>query len=235
MSERWLFTAVIWGSHELAFFSTWAVFALLFRHHVAPRFQVAGGKSPSAELSRRAVVEVLVGHVLALPAMAYLVYPAWAWMGGRSGAPLPSLFEIGWQLLAMILLQDTIFYWSHRLLHRPSLFRAIHAKHHSFRHVRGHAAEYTHPVETLANLFAFMAPAILLKVHLLSFAIWVLVRVCETVFAHSGYAFNGLASRHAFHHLYAAKGCLGSFFGVWDWIMGTDRQWREWRRSQTHP
>jgi sterol desaturase/sphingolipid hydroxylase (fatty acid hydroxylase superfamily) len=148
--------------------------------------------------------------------------------------PLPSVLEIAWQLGALILLQDTLFYWSHRLFHRPRLFRAFHAKHHTFRHVRGHSAEYTHPVESIVNLFAFMAPAILLKVHLLTFGIWVLVRIYETVAAHSGYAFTGIASRHAFHHLYAAKGCLGSFFGVWDRIMGTDRQWREWRREQTH-
>ena len=50
----------------------------------------------------------------------------------------------------------------------------------------------------------------------------------------AAYAFTRLASRHAFHHLYAAKGCLGSFFGIWDRIMGTDRQWRAWRREQTH-
>lgn len=234
MSERWLFTGVVWGVHEVAFFATWAVFGLLFRFGVAPRFQVAGGKAPPAELTRRAALEVLGGHVLLLAITAYVVFPAWAWMGGQLGRPLPSVFEIGWQLLAMILLQDTIFYWSHRALHHPKLFRAIHVKHHTFRYVRGHAAEYSHPVESISNLIALMGPAIVLKVHLLTFAIWMLVRICETVFAHSGYAFNGLASRHAFHHLYAAKGCLGSFFGVWDRIMGTDKQWREWQREQTH-
>jgi len=234
MSDRWEFTGVVWGVHELAFFATWAVFGLLFRYGVAKKFQVAGGKAPPDELLRRAAIEVLGGHVLLLFITAYVVYPAWAWMGGRLDLPLPSLFEISWQVLAMILLQDTIFYWSHRTLHRPALFRAIHVKHHTFRYVRGHAAEYSHPVESLANLVALMLPAIVLKVHLLTFAIWMLIRMVETVWAHSGYAFNGLASRHAFHHLYAAKGCLGSFFGVWDRIMGTDKQWREWRRDQTH-
>lgn len=234
MTERWMFTGVVWGVHELAFFATWAAFGLLFHFKVAPRFQVAGGKAPAPELSRKAVLEVLGGHLLLLAITAYVVFPAWTWMGGQLGRPLPSLFEIAWQMLAMILLQDTIFYWSHRTLHRPRLFRAIHVKHHTFRYVRGYVAEYSHPIESLANLVALMAPAILLKVHLLTFAIWMLIRVVETVWAHSGYAFDGLASRHAFHHLYAAKGCLGSFFGVWDWIMGTDKQWREWRREQTH-
>jgi plant 4alpha-monomethylsterol monooxygenase len=234
MSERWLFTAVVWGAHELAFFATWGFFALLFARGVATRFQVAAGKAPPEDLSRRAVKDVLGGHVLLLAITAFVLFPSWSAMGGKSGAPLPSLFEIAWQLVAFILLQDTIFYWSHRALHIPRLFKAIHVKHHTFRHVRGHASEYAHPVEAIANLVAFMLPPIVLGAHLLTFGIWVLVRVVETVEAHSGYAFTRLASRHAFHHLYAAKGCLGSFFGVWDRIMGTDRQWREWRREQTH-
>lgn len=234
MDERWVFTAVVWGVHEVAFFATWGVFGLLFRWGVAPRFQVAGGKAPSDALHRRAIVEVLRGHVLLLVVTAYVLYPAWSAMGGGVDAGWPGLFEIAWQLVAFILLQDTIFYWSHRVLHRPRLFKAIHGKHHTLRHVRGHSSEYAHPVETIANLVAFMLPPILLQAHLLTFGIWVALRVWETVEAHSGYAFTPLASRHAFHHLYAAKGCLGSFFGLWDRVMGTDRQWREWRRTQTH-
>lgn len=234
MGERWLFTAVVWGVHEVAFFATWAFFGLLFRRGIATRFQVAQGKGPAPELYRRAVGDVLRGHVLLLLVTAFVLYPAWSAMGGRAGTPLPGLFEIAWQLVVCIVVQDTIFYWSHRALHIPRLYKTIHVKHHTFRHVRGLSAEYAHPVEAVANLAAFMLPAIVLGSHLLTFGIWVGIRVFETVEAHSGYAFTRLASRHAFHHLYAAKGCLGSFFGLWDRIMGTDRQWREWRKEQTH-
>jgi sterol desaturase/sphingolipid hydroxylase (fatty acid hydroxylase superfamily) len=234
MGERWLFTAVVWGTHEIAFFATWGLFGLLFRRGIAKKFQVMQGKAPPAELHRKAVGEVLRGHLLLLPLTAFALYPAWSAMGGRAGTPLPGLFEIAWQLAACILIQDTIFYWSHRALHLPRLYRAIHGKHHTFRHVRGHASEYAHPVEVVANLVAFMLPAIVLGTHLFTYGLWVAIRVYETVEAHSGYAFTRIASRHAFHHLYAAKGCLGSFFGIWDRLMGTDRQWREWRRQQTH-
>ena len=234
MSERWLFTAVVWGLHEVVFFATWGLFGLLFLRGVARRFQVAEGKGPSPELHRRAVGEVLRGHVLLLPVTAFVLYPAWAAMGGRSGAPLPGVFEVAWQLVACVLIQDTLFYWSHRALHIPRFYKAIHGKHHTFRHVRGHASEYAHPIESVVNLAAFMLPAIVLGTHLFTYGLWVVIRVFETVEAHSGYAFTRIASRHAFHHLYAAKGCLGSFFGIWDRIMGTDRKWREWHRQQTH-
>lgn len=234
MDERWTFVAVVWGLHEVVFFATWALFGACFRLGVGIKYQVAQGKAPADDLSRRAVREVLQGHVLLIAVTAFVLYPAWLMMGGHRGDPLPSLFEVAWQILACIVIQDTLFYWSHRALHVPRLFKAIHGKHHTFRHVRGHASEYAHPVEVLANLAAFMVPPIVLGVHLWTFGIWVIIRVFETVEAHSGYAFSRLASRHAFHHLYAAKGCLGSFFGLWDFVMGTDKQWRQWRKEQTH-
>ena len=235
MDERWLFTLVIWGLHEVVFFAVWAGFSLLHRFEVAPRFRVWEGKAPPPELQRRALLEVLPGHLLLLPITAFAFYPAWVWMGGTMGEPGPSLFEVAWQLLAFIVIQDTMFYWSHRWLHSPRLFRAIHRKHHDFRFVRGHSAEYAHPVELAVNVVSFILPAILLGAHLITFGLWVAIRVYETVAAHSGYAFTSIASRHAYHHLYAARGCLGSFFGLWDRIMGTDKHWREWREKQPHP
>lgn len=235
MDERWLFTLVIWGLHEVVFFATWGAFSLLHRYRIAPRFRVVEGKAPPAEVSRRAVADVLVGHALLLPATAFVFYPAWVAMGGTSGAPWPSVWQMGWQIVACILIQDTMFYWSHRWLHTPRLFRAIHRKHHEFRYVRGHSSEYAHPVELTVNVASFIVPAIVLGPHLLTFGLWVIIRVSETVAAHSGYAFTSIASRHAYHHLYAARGCLGSFFGVWDRLMGTDRHWRAWRAKQPHP
>lgn len=235
MDERWLFTLVVWGLHEVVFFAAWGLFGLLHHYNVAPRFRVAEGKAPPPELSRRAVVEVLGGQVLLLAVTAFVFYPAWRAMGGTSGDPWPSLFTIAWQVLVCILLQDTMFYWSHRILHSPRLFRAVHRKHHDFRYVRGHSSEYAHPVELTANVVSFILPAILLGTHLLTFGVWVTIRVYETVAAHSGYAFGPIASRHAYHHLYASRGCLGSFFGIWDRLMGTDAHWREWRTKQPHP
>lgn len=234
MSDRWLFALTLWGAHQLVFFATWGGYAVMHRLGIAPRHRVVEGKAPPAELVRRATVEVLVGQVVFLPVAAWVLFPAWRWMGGDPGAPAPSLYQVAWQLVACIFIQDTVFYWSHRALHTKWLFRTVHRKHHDFRHVRGLAAEYAHPVELVTNLVSVMAGPILLAVHPVTFVLWMAIRVWETVEAHSGYAFTALASRHAYHHLYAARGCLGSFFGIWDRLMGTDTHWRRWRRDQPH-
>ncbi len=234
MSDDLRFGLLLWAIHELVFFGVWGGYALLFRFGVGARFRVVEGKAPAPELVRSATRDVLVSHVLFLPMVVWLVLPAWRWMGGDLAAPMPAPWTIAWQVLVCILVQDTIFYWSHRLLHTKWLFRKIHRKHHDFRYVRGVSAEYSHPVESTANVVALMAGPILLAVHPVTFILWLVIRMWETVEAHSGYAFTALASRHAYHHLYAARGCLGSFFGLWDRLMGTDAHWREWRRDQPH-
>ncbi len=234
VTETLLMTAVLWATHELAFFTFCGLYAVFHRLGIARRFAVREGQAPPVEIQRRAWREVLVGHVALLLGLAVGAVPLWQVMGGDLSAPMPSGWTVAGHVLACLVIQDTIFYWSHRALHTKRLFRAIHRKHHDFRYVRGVAAEYAHPVETLANFVALVTGPVLLAVHPVTFVLWIGLRVVETVEAHSGYAFTALASRHAYHHLYAARGCLGSFFGLWDWLMGTDAHWRQWRQQQTH-
>ncbi len=234
MSERWLFGLMLWGTHELVFFTTWGVYTLLHRYGVAPRYRVMDGKAPPAETIGRAIRQISVTHVGFLGVITLVVYPAWRAMGGELSAPWPSLPQMAWQLVACMLVQDTIFYWSHRTLHTKWLFKKVHRKHHDFRYVRGISAEYFHPAESILNVIALMVGPVVLAVHPLTFVLWQGIRVWESVEAHSGYAFTSLASRHAYHHLYAARGCLGSFFGIWDRLMGTDAHWQQWRKEQTH-
>ena len=64
-----------------------------------------------------------------------------------------------------------------------------------------------------------------------------LAQAHETTDAHSGYDFpwspwrwlgglHGGARRHDWHHSHV-KGNYGGFF-FWDWLCGTDREWRAW-------
>jgi sterol desaturase/sphingolipid hydroxylase (fatty acid hydroxylase superfamily) len=83
------------------------------------------------------------------------------------------------------------------------------------------------------NFVAFFAGPIAIASPFGIVAIWIVVRMFETVEAHSGYAFTGSSSRHAFHHLHAQRGCYGSFFSPWDRLMGTDKLWRQQRANVT--
>jgi sterol desaturase/sphingolipid hydroxylase (fatty acid hydroxylase superfamily) len=223
------FTLTVTLLHALTVGVVWGVFAWLFRRGIGRRFQVGGGKPPSPELSRWALRELALGHALFGPVVYLAVYPPWIARGGRIDAPFPLLSQLALHLLAFIAVEDTIFYWSHRLLHTRFLFRHVHAKHHRFRYVRVPAAEFAHPLENAINFVAFFAGPVLLGTPFPTLLVWIVLRMIETTEAHSGYAFTGVSSRHAFHHLHAQRGCYGSFWSPWDWLMGTDRKWRQWR------
>jgi fatty acid hydroxylase domain-containing protein 2 len=160
----------------------------------------------------------------------FMVYPLWRREGGAMLGP-GSIVEVAWQLVVFVFCEDTVFYWAHRLLHTRFLFRYVHARHHRFRHVRSLAAEFAHPLESAINFVAFFLGPVLLGSSFGVVCIWIVVRMFETVEAHSGYAFTGSSSRHSFHHLHAQRGCYGSFVSVWEIVMGTDKQWRAWRAS----
>lgn len=227
MDPRLAFALILGGLHTLGLLGFTAIYTLMLKRNVAPAYQVAGGAAPSPELSRIATREVLLGQPIFGVLCYFIVYPLWTLMGGTmDGAVTPLMFA--WHFAVFVFVNDTLFYFSHRALHTRWLFKNVHVRHHRFRFVRGLVAEYAHPVEDFANFVAFVAGPILLGSPFPIVAAWVFLRMIETVDAHSGYTFTPWAKRHAFHHMYAARGCYGSFAGLWDRVLGTEQQFHEW-------
>ena len=57
----------------------------------------------------------------------------------------PTTFEIVWQFLLFLIVEDTLFYWGHRMLHHPKLYW-IHKHHHEYHQTIGFASQYVHPL-----------------------------------------------------------------------------------------
>ena len=84
-----------------------------------------------------------------------------------------------WFLLAfplMAIMHDTYFYWMHRLMHHPSIFKFVHLIHHKSTNPSPFAAYAFHPLEAIveAGIFlgfcfyypgAFISPLVLLSVY----------------------------------------------------------------------
>lgn len=146
---------------------------------------------------------------------------------------IPSLYEILYQMLFFMVVEDFAFYSTHRLLHHKKLYTMIHKVHHSYKQVVSISAEFCHPIEfILSNLIpTILGPVILgYRVHILTYFMWVIFRIFETSEGHSGYEFSFSPFRlcffssgqefHNFHHLYFVNN-YSSFFVYWDYIFGT--------------
>jgi len=184
---------------------------------------------------RRSIWKVIrvyvVNQILIFPACFYLltlfVQP------NRSLETIPGFSTVIWQLVLSIFMEDFFFYWSHRLMHLPFLYKRVHKIHHEFKNTIHIASVYTHWFEfILGNFFPMMMPLIMLgeRLHVTTLTTFILVRVISTYAGHSGFdfpwmptfdIFAGGASFHNYHHL-KNMGNYGSHSWVWDYLFKTN-------------
>ncbi|KAJ6028696.1 hypothetical protein N7540_004272 [Penicillium herquei] len=141
----------------------------------------------------------------------------------RVEASLPGIGEFIRDFLISILLREAMFYYSHRLLHVPYLYRRIHKKHHKFTAPIALAAQFAHPIEQIfANALPISLPPQLLRSHVLTFWAFLAWELFNTATVHSGYDFfHNKAKMHDLHH---EKFNLNyGSIGIFDWLHGTDK------------
>lgn len=233
IEELLIFTATLWTIHQVVAVGTSWLFNHLHKNNRFPSKRFKKGKSPPDKLLRSAWIEWFFNHFLIIPLLMSLVlYPLFLLGGASIHDPLPGVLEVALHIAVCVFLNETIFYFSHRLLHTKTLFRLIHRKHHTFSFVRPVCSEYAHPFENAINLLAMYAGLVLMGSHFVTWALWVALRIYETNDGHSGYEHIDSASRHAYHHLFPHRGCYGTALGLWDRVLGTDKRWREWNAKQ---
>lgn len=165
---------------------------------------------------------------------------AWGW--ANRGWTLiyrdPHAHPLWWMpasLFAYLLAHDAWFYWTHRAMHHPRLFRSMHAVHHASRPPTAWAAMSFHPWEALTG--AVVIPALVFVVPI-QLGVLGLVLTAMTVMGvtnHMGWELfprwlvDGpagrwliTASHHQRHHKeYRCN--YGLYFRHWDRWCGTDR------------
>jgi len=165
---------------------------------------------------------------------------AWGWQN-RGWSRIytdPDAFPLWWlplSVLVYLAAHDCWFYWTHRWMHRPALFRAAHAVHHHSRPPTAWAAMSFHPLEAMTGAIVIPALVLLIPIHVAALAMVLLVMTIMGVTNHMGWEMfpdrlvhsrlgNWLitASHHSRHHeLYECN--YGLYFRHWDYLCGTDR------------
>jgi len=138
-------------------------------------------------------------------------------------------------VLVYLFLHDTWFYWTHRLMHVPPIYKRMHAVHHASREPTAWAAMSFHPWESLTGAVLIPALVLIIPIHYGALLFVLAVMTVMGVTNHMGWELfprwlvNGplgrwliTASHHQRHHeKYLCN--FGLYFRFWDRLCGTDR------------
>lgn len=147
--------------------------------------------------------------------------------------------EYGWtyllfSILLMVLLHDAWFFFTHRLMHHPKLFKYIHKVHHQSTDPSPFAAFSFHPLEAIVEAGAFIIFSFLFPVHLYALLGWQLIQMILNVIGHLGYEIypKGFNSHWLFrwktpsmhHNMHHSKytGNYGLYFTWCDRVFNTE-------------
>ena len=150
------------------------------------------------------------------------------------------LWYLGVSYGAVLILQDTYFYFTHRLFHHPKLFPWLHQGHHQSRYPTPWTSFAFDPLEAVAQALFLVGLVFALPLHfitvlavLITMTMWAVLNHLgpdrlPTLFPHHwlGRWVIGPA-HHSVHHLkYAVH--YGLYFTFWDRLLGTqDPKYRQ--------
>ncbi|WP_425409199.1 sterol desaturase family protein [Hyphococcus sp.] len=150
---------------------------------------------------------------------------AWAWI------PV--------SIFIYLAIHDTYFYWTHRAMHDPKLFRTMHLAHHRSRHPTPWAGFSFHPWESIISAWPLPLAVFFIPIHLGAVVAVLIVMTFASIANHAGWEIfpqrmiNGVfgrhiisATHHNLHHTdYSAN--YGLYFRFWDKVMRTDKGFAE--------
>lgn len=138
--------------------------------------------------------------------------------------------------LLMLIMHDTYFYWTHRLMHHPAIFRLFHLVHHKSINPSPWAAYAFHPLEAMVEVGIVVIFLFTIPIHKYHLGLFFLFMIIYNVYGHLGWELYpkgfsrhwlgkwiNTSVNHNQHHQYF-KGNYGLYFLFWDRVMGTIRE-----------
>ena len=141
--------------------------------------------------------------------------------------------DYGWWYLPVSLAvamftHETYYYWLHRWMHKPSIFRVVHKIHHNSSTTSAWTAFSFHPLEGILQAIIFPLIILLLPMHIYVLLTLLTIMTFSSVINHleievypKGFASHSLgkwvigATHHSLHHK-QFKYNYGLYFTFWD-------------------
>jgi len=184
---------------------------------------------------RNALKQVVFNQVLISGPMVVGIYFIMTWRGNPCGPELPTFHQALIELAICALVEEVLFYYSHRLFHHPALYKHYHKQHHEWTAPIGMVSIYAHPLEhVLSNMLPAIAGPVIVGSHMTTTSLWYALALISTSISHCGYHLPLLPSPefHDFHHLKFNQ-CFG-VLGVLDRLHGTDAKFRQTKQYERH-
>lgn len=143
------------------------------------------------------------------------------------------LWYLGVSFAALLVLQDTYFYFMHRLFHHPLLFRKLHFGHHRSKVPTPWTSFAFDPIEAFIQALFFVCIIFVLPLHYIPLITALIVMTVWAVFNHIGFELfpasfysNSLGkwfigSKHHLIHHRKYNLHYGLYFTFWDKLLGT--------------
>ncbi len=147
-----------------------------------------------------------------------------------------SMWYFAFSVVAMIVLHDTYFYWTHRLMHHKKLYKYVHLVHHQSTNPTPLASFAFHPIEAVIEIGILPVVAMIMPVHPIAILLWILFMTTMNVLGHCGFEFypsgftkggftkwHNTSTHHNMHHRLVQCN-YGLYFNIWDRLMQTNHK-----------
>lgn len=137
-------------------------------------------------------------------------------------------------VMLSLLVHDTYFYWMHKTLHHPKLYKSVHLVHHKSVNPTPWASFSFHFFESLFESMVALIILVLIPMNLTALVAFGFVSFAFNVYGHLGYEITpkwfrhsvlfqimNTSTHHNIHHS-KFKGNYGLYFRFWDRLMGTE-------------
>jgi ring-1,2-phenylacetyl-CoA epoxidase subunit PaaE len=213
----------------IIFLLLWVVFAKRLRRFRIQLTKRAGWEQIKEELIN-GMYSLFIGGITA-PIIFYFSSQGWVKIYLDTGR-----YGIWYELLiigVIIIISDTWFYWVHRLLHHPKLYRYFHAVHHESLDTTPFTSFSFHAFETfIINFWIFIA-IFIFPISLGAIGVAQILGLLNNIKSHMGYEFYPkwfektplkflINSTHHNQHHTRYNGNYGLFFTFWDQWFGTE-------------
>jgi len=214
-SEKTLF---VYGSSVLQigfFWSYCLIFYIFDSIQYFNKYKVQS-KYSSISSSFNSIIKLVLFNQLITPFIAFLLFNFYSFPS------IPDIYTIIIDIIMFIFIIEILFYYSHRLLHIPYLYKKIHSIHHKYTAPNALISLYAHPIEyIISNILPVMIGPLLCKSHIITIWIWILISLFNAMTVHSGYKifFIPNSTKHDYHHKLFK--CNFGVLNVLDYLHGT--------------